>query len=387
MGCADSRAANLRRVNLWESKSPTHKNKVNVTVEEEPRRVGSRPRKEQVLTRDTRRGKKVKLDDLWGRAVSNSPIMDQEKFEIRGNHQKIVRLSLGALKVDSDLSETISLSEIREITQLKDTSGSMNLNNIYEAGYVDPSRFELGTVKQSYFKIPQAAIADTICQYSLDSLAQCANRSFSYNPLGIPVLMGQKPEVKDSAIWRQKTNDHDHENKMVRTNVVSGHLDGPYDTSGNSRHGSIFFESQKLLREYQPKSEVVEMDNFSSKSKETESSKYLEVSPDIEDTVIEHDSIMDIDPYGLGTKWSSKLLTIFSEDSVSVSNEERTEDLSKATGSSEENTEYLLNEFSTALASSNSVLDLPIITKTDRLKEAADEVIDSKRVIYSCVPI
>merc|ERR1719320_1175875 len=107
----------------------------------------------------------------------------------------------------------------------------MNLNNIYEAGYVDPSRFELGTVKQSYFKIPQAA-----------------NRSFSYNPLGIPVLMGQKPEVKDSAIWRQKTNDHDHENKMVRTNVVSGHLDGPYETSGNCRHGSICSESRKLLR-------------------------------------------------------------------------------------------------------------------------------------------
>jgi len=323
MGCSGSRQPSFKKVNLWEPEKRVSRNK---------RCDGSRTAKKRVLFPETRPEKVWSLDQIPDEVVNENPIGHQKKIEQRWKNRKIEQLASGDLRASGSLSEAIGLLEFSEISYMETSSSSICLKDTNEGSESVPIRFKPDITEHSQRIAPYHCISVTNCQYNQNPLTnyEMMNRAWTCNSLCGQVLIQEKAE----------TNRHDRQQKIVRTNVMSGYTSRPYMSSGNCWHAKNSPGGQKFLRGYQTLNDLIKSSESAHKGIENTIQNNGKVfkgrecdSTLLGDTVIEYGSSTETDSYEM----------------------DGMEDFWKTSRPSEENSEYPKNKFSAVLSTSSSL--------------------------------
>jgi len=267
---------------------------------------GSRTVQKRVLFPETLQGKAYSLDQIPEKAVNEDPMMNQQKIELLWKNEKIEQLASGDPTPLGSLSEAIALLEFSEISDRGSSSSNICLKDINEGSEEVPIRLKPDITEQS-------------------------RRNALYQFFTETIIRG-KAEREIYATQRRKTNYHDFQEKIVRTNVISGYTYGPYMSNVP--------EGREFLRRYQFWNDIMKSNDFANKGMENTIQEYQKVSevlecdsPSFENTVLEYDSSTETNSYEL----------------------EGAEDMYKTSRPTEENSMYLKNKFSAGLSSSSSV--------------------------------
>jgi len=416
MGCNGSRVSSFKKPNIYEPELPP------VSIEEQGDShylTRSKSTSELASIRKTEGTSLQRAQSLgyyekngWpGRSEDNS-VADQKKIKRLLQRQKSEKQALEAFKADAALNETITLPELREITQVNDKltrpgtnalmidpytgqsqghilqpfsqpmrekvgAGSpylidqggydqygyippMHLNkNIYEPYGVINNRYETGyIVSNSYEPWNNMQPLGTYSQAYNPRNTPMINSSLSYIPLASPskVVMGQRPGYEGP----------------VTQAIFSGYKDDPFGTSENSREkkanpSPIQISGRQMsntvsagspARSYHMSNQGLGLDEMANKSKESKSSKYGEASIEFDSNNSPLANFEDLDPnmdtLELGPRMSEMLEGLLTVDSSSSTTQEMTESGVKTKGGEEENWEELVKGINAGVSTSSS---------------------------------
>jgi len=288
----------------------------------------------------------------WGKSGHSTdvPVMDQNKNKQMLERQTRELEALEAFKADAALNGAIcNIHELRGTPQLEATRVDMNMKNIYAADDVFSGKFSPVIATQPIVNIPSCGVYEASDPYNANGTGTMVvtNPLLGYLPPGSPVYMGKKPEVE-----------------------------APEMLLGSGRHTSNNASYSNPQREKQTSAEILEIlesGYVSSKSTETSAIKNGEVSTDLNvekkpsSTVSDFESFKTSYPFGLGGRSMSQMLQgSFSDDSDTLSNQERREGDTEMERIENENLEDIVNEINLKYSSSSSDSDFnTLIAETD----------------------
>jgi len=207
--------------------------------------------------------------------------------------------------------------------------------------------------------------------------------SVASNPALGPVVMGRRPDQEDSASqnWMmqnygsliQKTNHkldpfEEHDNSKN----TSGYSNPTVDPFGAQVADPFYSRENSRIGTQKQKDVLAVIHQMSSKSTETERSKYGETETDIgsrkQHCSKDTEPMFSTDPFEMSK--SLRLERVLSDDSESSSNQANTEYNGKTKGAEEDNWGSLLKEVSAGLSSSSTEREVNAIsTKMDTIYE------------------
>jgi len=337
-------------VNLYDLEALSDKN--SIYFDENSTSSGLYPGKVCVSKSKTRgrpsSGIRYKLG--WSGHSTAVSVMNQKKNKRMPERQSRESQALQAFKVDAALNEAMyKMRESRGITQLEATRGNWNMWNIHGADYAFPGDFSPEIAINPFGNIPSAGVYQVNDQNNANCLGTLRNINsfFGYLSPGSPVYMGKKPEVEDPKIFPE-----------------------------NGGHTSNKDSYPNRLRENETSAEILHiLENacLSSNTTETMMTKNGESSIDLNVEKEPSGSLSDFEPleasnqFGLGSCRMSQILKgAFSDDSDSMSNQERREGETKMDRTENENFEDIVNEINLKFSSSSSEFDFnTIIAESD----------------------